>query len=162
MTENCKLRKVILSAFYNILQRNFGIWLILWCSFKLWWNFGLDQNLVYYANGQSWSIAELKPDTAPCVARVRVWLSKYRNDYRVQTTWWKRRSMECGIRSLSKQLIFPRFFFNETPRFRLSAPIHLQCLSQFETLHYPWIPSSFSFFFSFFVCWYSIFSVQLC
>jgi hypothetical protein len=39
MTEICELRKVILSAFYNILQRNFGILLILWCSFKLWWNF---------------------------------------------------------------------------------------------------------------------------
>ena len=42
MTENCKLRKAILSAFYNILQRNFGILLILWCSFKLWWHFCLD------------------------------------------------------------------------------------------------------------------------
>jgi hypothetical protein len=30
MTENCKLRKAILSAFYNILQRNFGILLNLW------------------------------------------------------------------------------------------------------------------------------------
>jgi hypothetical protein len=39
MTENCKLHKAILSAFYNISQRNFGILLILWCSFKLWWNF---------------------------------------------------------------------------------------------------------------------------
>jgi hypothetical protein len=38
MTENCKLRKAILFAFYNISQRNFGILLILWCSFKLWWN----------------------------------------------------------------------------------------------------------------------------
>jgi hypothetical protein len=28
-----------------------GILLILWCSFKLWWNFCLDQNLVYNANG---------------------------------------------------------------------------------------------------------------
>jgi hypothetical protein len=34
-----------------------------------------------------------------------------------------------------------RFYFNEIPRFPLCAPIHLQCLSQFETLHYPWIPS---------------------
>jgi hypothetical protein len=42
MTENYKLRKAILSAFYNILQRNFRILLILWCSFKLWWNFCLD------------------------------------------------------------------------------------------------------------------------
>jgi hypothetical protein len=41
--------KAILSAFYNILQRNFGILLILWCSFKLWWN--CCQNLVYNANG---------------------------------------------------------------------------------------------------------------
>jgi hypothetical protein len=32
MTENCKFRKAILSAFYNISQRNFGILLILWCS----------------------------------------------------------------------------------------------------------------------------------
>jgi hypothetical protein len=51
MTENCKLRRAILSAFYNISQRNFGILLILWCSFKLWWNFCLDQNLVCNANG---------------------------------------------------------------------------------------------------------------
>jgi hypothetical protein len=51
MTENSKFRKAILSAFYNISQRNFGILLILWCSFKLWWNFCLDQNLVYNANG---------------------------------------------------------------------------------------------------------------
>jgi hypothetical protein len=34
-----------------------------------------------------------------------------------------------------------RLYFNEIPRFTLYAPIHLQCLSQFETLHYPWIPS---------------------
>jgi hypothetical protein len=33
--KNSKLRKAILSAFYNISQRNFGILLILWCSFKL-------------------------------------------------------------------------------------------------------------------------------
>jgi hypothetical protein len=39
-----------ISVFYNISQRNFGILLILWCSFKLWWNFCLDQNLVYNAN----------------------------------------------------------------------------------------------------------------
>jgi hypothetical protein len=56
-TENCKFRRAILSAFYNISQRNFGILLILWCSFKLWWNFCLDQNLVYNAN--SWSIESL-------------------------------------------------------------------------------------------------------
>jgi hypothetical protein len=49
--KNGKLRRAILSAFYNISQRNFGIVLILWCSFKLWWNFCLDQNLVYNANG---------------------------------------------------------------------------------------------------------------
>jgi hypothetical protein len=49
--KNGKLRKAILSTFYNISQRNFGILLILWCSFKLWWNFCLDQNLVYNANG---------------------------------------------------------------------------------------------------------------
>jgi hypothetical protein len=49
--KNGKLRKAILSAIYNISQRNFGVLLILWCSFKLWWNFCLDQNLVYNANG---------------------------------------------------------------------------------------------------------------
>jgi hypothetical protein len=31
--KNGKFRKAILSAFYNISQRNFGILLILWCSF---------------------------------------------------------------------------------------------------------------------------------
>jgi hypothetical protein len=31
-----------ITAFYNISQRNFGILLILWCSFKLWWNVCLD------------------------------------------------------------------------------------------------------------------------
>jgi hypothetical protein len=40
--KNGKLRRPILSAFYNISQRNFGILLILWCSFKLWWNVCLD------------------------------------------------------------------------------------------------------------------------
>jgi hypothetical protein len=38
-----------------------------------------------------------------------------------------------------------RLYFNEIPRFPLYAPIHLQCLSQFETLHYPWIPSPLKF-----------------
>jgi hypothetical protein len=33
--KNGKLRRAILSAFYNISQRNFGILLILWCSFRL-------------------------------------------------------------------------------------------------------------------------------
>jgi hypothetical protein len=42
MTENCKFHRAIISAFYNISQRNFGILLILWCSFKLWWYFCLD------------------------------------------------------------------------------------------------------------------------
>ena len=42
-------------------------------------------------------------------------------------------------RSLSKNC--PSLYFNATLRFPLYAPIHLQCLSQFETLHYPWIPS---------------------
>ena len=40
--KNGKLRRAILSAFYNISQRNFGILLILWCSFKLWEKFCLD------------------------------------------------------------------------------------------------------------------------
>jgi hypothetical protein len=37
--KNGKLRRAI---FYNISQRNFEILLILWCSFKPWWNFCLD------------------------------------------------------------------------------------------------------------------------
>jgi hypothetical protein len=51
MTENCKLRRAILSAFYNISQRNFRILLIWWCSFKLWWNFCPDQNFSYKVKG---------------------------------------------------------------------------------------------------------------
>jgi hypothetical protein len=43
--KNGKLRRAILSAFYNISQRNFGVLLILWCSFKLWWNFSLDLSI---------------------------------------------------------------------------------------------------------------------
>jgi hypothetical protein len=49
--KNGKLRKAILSAFYNISQRNLGILLILRCSFKLWWNFCLDQNCSYKGKG---------------------------------------------------------------------------------------------------------------
>jgi hypothetical protein len=49
--KNGKFRKAILSAFYNILQRNFGILLIVWCSFKLWWIFCLDQNFSYKGKG---------------------------------------------------------------------------------------------------------------
>jgi hypothetical protein len=58
MTENCKLRKAILSAFYNISQRNFGILLINFVMlFQAVMKFlsrlvRLDQNLVYYASGQ--------------------------------------------------------------------------------------------------------------
>jgi hypothetical protein len=49
--KNGKLRKAISSTFYNISQRNFGILLILWCSFKLWWNFCLDRNFSYKGKG---------------------------------------------------------------------------------------------------------------
>jgi hypothetical protein len=56
MTENCKLRKAILSAFYNISQRNFGILLILWCSFKLCWNFCLDLFRSKFSLLRKWSI----------------------------------------------------------------------------------------------------------
>jgi hypothetical protein len=38
-------------AFYKILQQNFGILLILWCSFKLGWNFCLDRNFSYKGKG---------------------------------------------------------------------------------------------------------------
>jgi hypothetical protein len=53
MTENGKLRKPILSAFYNISQRNFGILLILWCSFKLsiFVQTCLDQNFTQKGKG---------------------------------------------------------------------------------------------------------------
>jgi hypothetical protein len=57
MTENCKLCRAILSAFYNILQRNFGILLTLWCSFKLWWNFCLDLLSSKFWLIGDWSIA---------------------------------------------------------------------------------------------------------
>jgi hypothetical protein len=67
MTENCKFRNAILSAFYNISQRNFGILLILWCSFKLWWNFCLDQNLVYNANGPLLILGILSPRLSLCL-----------------------------------------------------------------------------------------------
>jgi hypothetical protein len=60
MTENYKLRKAILSAFYDILQRNFGILLILWCSFKLWWHFCLD-----LLSSKFWLIGEWSVDDAP-------------------------------------------------------------------------------------------------
>jgi hypothetical protein len=40
--KNGKLLRAILSAFYNIVQQNLGLLLILWRSFKLWWNFCLD------------------------------------------------------------------------------------------------------------------------
>jgi hypothetical protein len=49
--KNGKLRRAIFSSVYNILQRNFGILLILWCSFKLWWNFCLDQNFTHKGKG---------------------------------------------------------------------------------------------------------------
>jgi hypothetical protein len=58
MTENCKLRKAILSAFYNILKRNFVILLILWCFFKLWWNFCLDLLSSKFWLIGDWSIEE--------------------------------------------------------------------------------------------------------
>jgi hypothetical protein len=42
MTENCKFRKAILSAFYNILQRNFGILLNFVMLFQAVMKFCLD------------------------------------------------------------------------------------------------------------------------
>jgi hypothetical protein len=56
MTENWKLHKAICSAFYNISQRNFGILLILSCSFKLWWNFCLDLFRSKFSLLRKWSI----------------------------------------------------------------------------------------------------------
>jgi hypothetical protein len=47
--KNGKLRKAILSAFYNISQRNFGILLILWCSFLD--QTCLDQNFTQKGKG---------------------------------------------------------------------------------------------------------------
>jgi hypothetical protein len=60
MTENYKLRKAILSAFYNISQRNFGILLLLWCSFKLWWNFCPDLSRSKFHSKGERSIREVK------------------------------------------------------------------------------------------------------
>jgi hypothetical protein len=56
------------SAFYNISQRNFGLLLILWCSFKLWWHFCLDQNLVYIL--RKWSIDKEARRARRCNNRV--------------------------------------------------------------------------------------------
>jgi hypothetical protein len=55
--KNGKLCKAILSAFYNISQRNFGMLLILWCSFKLWWNFCLDLLRSKFCLLRKWSTA---------------------------------------------------------------------------------------------------------
>jgi hypothetical protein len=48
--KNGKLHRAILSAFYNISQWNFGILLILRCSFKLWLNFCLDLSRSKYCS----------------------------------------------------------------------------------------------------------------
>jgi hypothetical protein len=57
--KNGKLRRAILSAFYNISQRNFEILLILRCSFKLWWNFCLDLSRSKFCSLGNRSIASL-------------------------------------------------------------------------------------------------------
>jgi hypothetical protein len=86
MTENCKLRRAILSAFYNISQRNFGILLILWCSFKLWWNFCLDQNFSYKVKGP------LKYQTNNAATTALSWIInslyfEYRNPIRLRNNF---------------------------------------------------------------------------
>jgi hypothetical protein len=62
--KNGKLRRAILSAFYNISQRIFriGILLILWCSFKLWWNFCLDLSRSKFCSLGNRSIRPMKID----------------------------------------------------------------------------------------------------
>jgi hypothetical protein len=54
--KNGKLNKAMLSAFYNISQRNFGILLIVWCSFKLRWNFCPDLLRSKFCLLRKWSI----------------------------------------------------------------------------------------------------------
>jgi hypothetical protein len=98
--KNGKFRKAILSAFYNISQRNFGILLILWCSFKLWWNACPDLSRskfhsigersivsilkVYYLNDKgvhdlekrliiSKLLQGLLPPVPPCPRLLRLW-----------------------------------------------------------------------------------------
>jgi hypothetical protein len=46
----CELCKAIFSAFYNILQPNFAILLMLVCSFREYTFFFQDKNLVYNGN----------------------------------------------------------------------------------------------------------------
>jgi hypothetical protein len=46
----CELCKAIFSAFYNILQPNFAILLMLVCSFREYTFFCQDKNLVYNGN----------------------------------------------------------------------------------------------------------------
>ena len=59
--KNGKFRKAILSAFYTISQRNFGILLILWCSFKLWWNFCPDlSRSKFHSKGERYIVSILK------------------------------------------------------------------------------------------------------
>jgi hypothetical protein len=58
--KNGKLRRAILSAFYTISQRDFGILLILWCSFKLWWNVCLDLSRSKFCSLGNRSIDPLK------------------------------------------------------------------------------------------------------
>jgi hypothetical protein len=71
--------------------------------------------LHHIINGYTLTLSTLKPQKPvivcakllkPHIRHVRVLLSKYRNDYRIQRTWWKRRSMKCGVRSLSKHSLF--------------------------------------------------------
>jgi hypothetical protein len=117
MTENCKLRRAILSAFYNISQRNFGILLILWCSFKLWWNFCLDQNFSYKVKGPLFTTSCWKQ----CFRNMVVLL---RNGERLLHECISSLSIECkshrinSILTLSIKwdisLLWKRFYSNNT------------------------------------------------
>jgi hypothetical protein len=106
MTENCKFHKAIFSAFYNISQRNFGILLILWCSFKLWWNICLDQNLVYNANGP---LAKSRADITWCQHRkflsLYFFVLYYKKNYKTFSvliySYWISTLMEIGKQFLA-------------------------------------------------------------
>jgi hypothetical protein len=63
----------LLSAFYIISQRNFGMLLILWCSLKLWWHFYLDLFKSTFRLLRKWSIEILELPFVPNVLFFRVW-----------------------------------------------------------------------------------------
>jgi hypothetical protein len=126
MTENCKLPKAILSAFYNISQRNFGILLILWCSFKLWWNFCLDQNLVYYANGQFRASIKLQSRNIiihACLILILVHICRFR-------LVWKE---YCTSRCMQHYIF--KILYNRIEKFQVYTSCNMWFISSFWTVY---------------------------